>query len=69
MADHYDELETRDPALREAALFDSLPNILRNALEAPAYAERLKGIDVDRIRDRKALADLPVLRKADLPGL
>lgn len=69
MADHYDDLETRDPTLREAALFDCLPGILRNALKAPAYAERLKGIDVDRIRNRKALADIPVLRKADLPSL
>ncbi len=69
MADNYDELETRDPALREAALFDRLPDILRSALEAPAYAERLRGIDIERVRDRKALAEIPVLRKAELPAL
>ncbi|MEZ0170224.1 phenylacetate--CoA ligase family protein [Microvirga sp. TS319] len=69
MADHYDDLETRDPVLREAALFDHLPDILKSALKAPAYAERLKGIDVESIRDRKALAGIPVLRKAELAAL
>ncbi|WP_414471521.1 phenylacetate--CoA ligase family protein [Microvirga sp. M2] len=69
MADHYDDLETRDPALREAALFERLPDILRGALTAPAYAARLKGIDVESIRDRKALAGIPVLRKAELAAL
>jgi phenylacetate-CoA ligase len=38
-------------------------------LAAPAYAERLKGIDPARIDSRSALAGLPVLRKADLPAL
>jgi phenylacetate-CoA ligase len=69
LADHYDDLETRDPALREAALFDNLPNILRSALKAPAYAERLKNIDIERIRDRRTLAAIPVLRKAELSTL
>ena len=43
MTDHYDALETRAPAEREAALFARLPNVLRKAMAAPAYAERLKG--------------------------
>jgi phenylacetate-CoA ligase len=69
LADHYDALETRDPAEREASLFARLPEILKHAASAPAYAERLKGIDPARITSREALAALPVLRKAELPAL
>lgn len=69
MADHYDALETRDPSEREASLFARLPEILRQAMRSPAYAERLKGIDPAGISSREALATLPVLRKAELPGL
>ncbi|MBI5261220.1 MAG: AMP-binding protein, partial [Bradyrhizobium sp.] len=67
--DHYDALETRDPAAREAELFARLPDILRKAMAAPAYAERLKGIDPASVTSRAALARLPVLRKSELPAL
>jgi phenylacetate-CoA ligase len=67
--DHYDALETRAPATREAELFSRLPNILRKAMEAPGYAEHLRGIDPAQIINRVALAKLPVLRKSDLPAL
>src|SRR5713226_6777912 len=69
MTDHYDALETREPAMREADLFARLPEVLRRAMMAPAYAERLKGIDPASITSRAALARLPVLRKSDLPAL
>src|SRR5260370_2333136 len=69
MTDHYDALETRSPAEREADLFSRLPDVLRKAMAAPAYAEHLKGIDPASITSRAALARLPVLRKADLPAL
>ena len=69
MTDHYDSRETRDPAAREAELFSRLPSILRKAIEAPAYAERLCGIDPAGITSRAALAQLPVLRKSELPAL
>ena len=69
MADHYDNRETRDPAEREAELFSRLGDVVGAALAAPAYAERLKGVDPRRITDRAALASLPVLRKSDLPRL
>ncbi|MBD9371044.1 AMP-binding protein [Rhizobium sp. ARZ01] len=69
MTEPYDALETRAPALREAALFASLPETLKRAVLAPAYAERLRGFDLDKITDREALATLPVLRKAELPTL
>jgi phenylacetate-CoA ligase len=66
---HHDALETRPPEIREADLFARLPAVLAAALKAPAYAERLAGIDPAAITDRKALAGLPILRKADLPAL
>jgi len=65
-ADHYDALETRDPADREAALMAALPAQLKAALALPAIAERLTGIDPTSIGSRAALAHLPVLRKAEL---
>jgi hypothetical protein len=69
MTNHYDVIETRKPAEREADLFSRLPGVLRKAMTAPAYAERLKGINPAGIASRTALARLPVLRKSDLPAL
>ena len=69
VSDLFDTLETRDPAEREASLFARLPEILKRAAAAPAYQERLRGIDLDTIRDREALATLPILRKGELPAL
>src|SRR3954465_8377557 len=69
MTDHYDALETREPAKREAELFAKLPDILRKAMAAPAYSERLNGIDPASVTSHAALARLPVLRKSDLPAL
>ena len=69
MNDHYDALETRPPDQREAELFSRLPEVLRKAMEAPAYAERLRGTDPASIASRAALARLPVLRKSELPAL
>jgi phenylacetate-CoA ligase len=69
MTDHYDALETRAPEVRERDLFTRLSDILRAAMAAPAYAERLKGIAPTDITDRAALMRLPVLRKSELPAL
>jgi phenylacetate-CoA ligase len=69
MTEHYDALETRQPAQREADLFARLPDVLRRAMAAPAYAERLGRIDPSDITSRAALARLPLLRKSDLPAL
>jgi phenylacetate-CoA ligase len=69
MTDHYDARETRDPAAREADLFARLPDLLRKAMAAPAYAEHLKGVDPASVTGRAALARLPVLRKSELPAL
>ncbi len=69
MTDHYDALETRKPEQREADLFARLPGVLRAAMAAPAYAERLNGLDPATITSRAALAKLPLLRKSELPAL
>jgi phenylacetate-CoA ligase len=69
MTDHYDALERRPPADREAELFSGLPDVLRKAMGAAGYAQRLKGIDPSEITSRAALARLPVLRKSELPAL
>lgn len=69
MTAHYDALETREHTAREAELFSRLPDVLRSAMSAPAYAERLKGLDPASVTSRAALAGLPVLRKSELPAL
>ncbi|TFW61144.1 phenylacetate--CoA ligase family protein [Bradyrhizobium sp. MOS001] len=69
MTAHYDARETREQAVREAELFSRLPDVLLGAMAAPAYAERLKGLDPAAVTSRAALAGLPVLRKSELPAL
>lgn len=69
MTAHYDALETREQAAREAELFSRLPGVLRSAMTASAYAERLRGFDPSAVTSRAALASLPVLRKSELPAL
>jgi phenylacetate-CoA ligase len=68
--DHYDDLETRDPGLRERELFGALPALLAHAqARAPHFARLLAGIDTALVNDRAALARLPVTRKSDLHEL
>ncbi|HVY07375.1 MAG TPA: AMP-binding protein [Burkholderiales bacterium] len=70
MTDFYDDLETRDPAEREHALFAALPGQVRHAKEDTAYFARMfRDVDAQSIRDRVALATLPVTRKSDLIAL
>jgi phenylacetate-CoA ligase len=66
---YFDNLETRDPAAREAHLFERLSKAVAAALKAPAYRERLGGIDPASIDNPEALTRLPVLRKSELPAL
>src|SRR5260370_8548344 len=68
-AEFYDSLETRDPEARERELFSQLPDAIANAMRAPGWARQLAGIDPKSVRSRKALAALPLLRKADLQEL
>jgi phenylacetate-CoA ligase len=66
MSDHYDSLETRDPAAREADLFARLPGSIAQALNAPGWAKQLAGVDPRQVTSRAALSKLPLLRKSDL---
>ncbi|HZW76345.1 MAG TPA: phenylacetate--CoA ligase family protein, partial [Caldimonas sp.] len=64
---HYDALETRPPAERDAQVARELPLLIAHAIaRAPAIAARLTGIDPRAITSRAALAAIPVLRKSDL---
>jgi phenylacetate-CoA ligase len=67
--DHFDTLETRDPAAREVDLFARLSANIAHAMTAPGWAKHLAGIDPKSVNSRAALAKLPVLRKSALPAL
>jgi phenylacetate-CoA ligase len=72
MADsnHYDTLETREPAVREAALMAALPGQVANAKsKAPGFAQILRHVEPAAVTSRAALARLPVTRKSDLKAL
>ena len=62
----FDDLESRDPAAREAALMAALPAQLRAAQRTAAFAELLAGVVPDEVCSRAALARLPVVRKHEL---
>ena len=67
MSAHYDALETRSPAEREAALLAALPQQVAHAQKnSPAFAASLAGIDAKSVTTRAALAKLPVIRKYEL---
>jgi phenylacetate-CoA ligase len=67
MSEHFDALETRDPAQRESQLLAALPAQLAHAQQASAaYREILAGVDAASVTSRAALARLPVTRKHEL---
>ncbi|MBX5453321.1 MAG: AMP-binding protein [Acidobacteriia bacterium] len=64
---YYDSLEIRDPIVRERALMEALPGQIAYAKAHSAYfGALLKDVEPAEINSRKALAELPVTRKADL---
>jgi len=70
MTEFYDDRESADPQARERDLFQQLTAMLARArAEQPFWSERLADIDPAAIDTRAALADLPVLRKSDLPAM
>ena len=66
MTEHFDSLETRDPAERERDLMSRLPELIARAAGAPGWAEQLGGVEPESITSRAALARLAVLRKSEL---
>ena len=67
---HFDDLETRAPQAREAALMAALPAHIAHAkTNATGWARILKDIDPAAVGSRAALARLPVTRKSDLGDL
>jgi len=70
MTEYFDELETRAPAEREAALMAGLPDLIAHAKRnAPGWARILADVEPAAIHSRAALAKLPVTRKSDLAEL
>ena len=70
MGEHYDALETREPAVRESELFARLPAQVAHAQRASGhFARALEGIDPAGITSRAALVRLPITRKSDLHEL
>jgi len=70
MSEHFDTLETRDPAVREREQFARLPRQIAHAkANAPAFARRFADVDAAAITSREALARVPVTRKSDLVEL
>jgi len=64
MKHHFDRHETQAPDKREKALFLALRVQLRQAARsAPGLRQQLKRIDIDGLKNREALARIPVLRK------
>ena len=60
MPDHYDDLETRSPEVRESAFLKALSAQIENARQkAPAYGALLEGVSANSIDSRAALAELP----------
>ncbi len=67
MTDHFDALETRDPAAREAALMAALPAQVAHAKHASnAFGQILKNVNPGTVTCRQVLASLPVTRKHEL---
>lgn len=66
----FDSLETRDAAQREAEQFAALRAQIANAQgKAPYFTWLLAGVDAGDIKDRAALARLPLTRKSDFAEL
>ncbi|MDR6213024.1 AMP-binding protein [Paracidovorax wautersii] len=67
MSTFYDDLETRSPQEREAALLAALPGQIAHAQQrSEAFAGILAGVDSAQVTSRAALARLPVTRKHEL---
>jgi len=67
MTEHFDALETRSPAEREAAQMAALSQQVAHARSnTAAFAALLKDVEPAGVNSREALARLPVTRKSEL---
>ena len=67
MTDHFDDLETRAPEVREREQLVQLSRQIAHAkAHAPAYARLLADVAPASVASREALARLPVTRKSEL---
>ena len=67
MSDHFDRLETRDPAVRERQQWAQLPRQIAHAkAHTAAFARILADVVPHAITTRDALAQIPVTRKSEL---
>jgi phenylacetate-CoA ligase len=67
MTRYFDDLETRDPVIRERAQFRELQEQIAHAKKhAPHFAELLKDAQPHEVSDRDRLARLPLTRKSQL---
>lgn len=70
MPSHFDRLEIRSPEKREAEDFRTLRALLTASIgKAPALKKQLRGVEIRTLKDRAALATVPVFRKSDLLAL
>ena len=61
MTEFYDDLETRDPAQREADLMAAMPRQIALAKATDGYTTLLRDVDPQTINSRETLAALPAV--------
>ncbi|MEM9330913.1 MAG: AMP-binding protein [Pseudomonadota bacterium] len=67
MSEYFDALETQEPAEREADLFNSLPEKLKDITDRiPSWKSRLADFDLSSMTSRETFKSIPVLRKPEL---
>ncbi len=67
--EYYDALEISDPEARERAHFARVVETVRLAKTAPGWARQLGRLEPTAAASRAGLAQLPLLRKSELPAL
>ena len=67
MHEPYDQMETRDSAVRQSELISRVAELVGHAIKnSPAYGEILAGVNAEDLTSAEAIAALPVTRKSDL---
>lgn len=67
--EHFDELETREPEVRERDLFSALRRQIAHAKLFPYFSRLLRHVDASAVVSRDILAALPITRKSDLAAI